>query len=60
MKCRSCNGTGVLLARNGIDFPFSPGLSSTVGYTCPRCDGFKIEWHESLDQKNEVHDDSTC
>ena len=39
MRCEYCHGLGKLLARNGIDFPFSPELSSTVAYKCPECDG---------------------
>lgn len=40
MRCRRCNGTGSLVARNGIDFPFSPGLASTMAVKCPNCEGF--------------------
>ena len=39
MKCFRCSGTGSILARNGIDFTFSPGLSSTVACRCPVCNG---------------------
>ncbi len=50
MKCRECNGTGSILARNGIDFMFSPGLSSTVACKCPECDGFGVRWCDPKDR----------
>jgi DnaJ-class molecular chaperone len=49
IKCEQCNGTGSILARNGINFTFSPGLASTMASRCPRCDGLGVRYIEPED-----------